>query len=65
MASGFVDYLRMVWGWKSSPEVALAVVTERHTLVGASDKKFDLVGATNASLELVGTSDEKFTLTGA
>lgn len=65
MAAGFFDYFRMVWGWKSSAPAVLATVSDRYRLVGTSEEKFSLTGATTEKLRLVGTQEDKFTLTGA
>ena len=60
--AAFVDYLRMVLGWKGSPS---GEITEYHTVVGTDDSYLRVVGTDNNSLEIVGAEDDSLKVTGA
>jgi len=65
MAGGFVDYLRMVLGWKSSPTIPDAIVSERFDLIGSSIDNKTLYGSSTEKFTLYGTSDKKFPIRGS
>ncbi len=49
--AAFVDYLRMVLGWKGSPS---GEITGYYTVVGTDDSYLRVVGAEDGNLKLVG-----------
>ena len=60
--AAFVDYLRMVLGWKGSPS---GEITEYHTVVGTENSYLRVVGVNDNPLEVVGAEDGNLKVTGA
>ena len=59
--AAFVDYLRMMLGWKGSPS---GEIVEYLTIVGTENSHLKMIGTDNNSLEIVGTEDDSLELVG-